>query len=552
MAERADLKSVQYRFESDDGDQILAYLSIETYTNKMTITPSAQQQAIIDAVGTAENIGVLAYAGTGKSTTLRLVAQAHPDNKFLYVVYNKSQQIEAANKMPTNVEVRTGDSLAWRYVDLVYEQRGRLLADRLSGKDPFYLTTSKEIAEYFSISRYDVIETINTKQGDFDKEKFLTIHQTISHIKKAIEKFCSSEDLEININHFNRKFSYPLEAVRDAKAIWNSIKDIEGRMKIGFPHIAKLWALTNPDLSFSLKNTSVTYDILMVDEAQDTNPVFGKVYRNQPAMQKIYVGDPYQSIYGFRGAGNEFNNVHFDLLFPLTESYRFGSALAEKANNALEKMGATEKIIGLGDDPEDLIPVKWDVILCRTNAGVIRCIFKHLEEEVKINVSATYAQDLTTLLETIAWFWGYLQEKPKLHPDLEGYESKAEILEAIDEGEETQMVVEVIGLLNSLGYESMKSSLLSLNARGKKDRIEITTAHKSKGSEWDNVMIWNDFRGPVKDNITGKETLPSFEELKVGYVAVTRARKHLSPGSLDYLVKNKKDEEEEGSDSVSH
>lgn len=507
----------------------------------MTIKPSEQQQAIIDAVGTVNNIGVLAYAGTGKSTTLRLVAEAHQDKKFLYVVYNKSQQIEASRKMPANVDVRTGDSLAWQFVSLVYEKNGKSLPERRSSKDPFYLTTSKEIAEYFKITRYDVIETISSKSGDFDKEKTLTPHQTISHIKKAIEKFCASEDLEININHFNKKFNYPTEAVSHAKAMWSSIKDLEGRMKIGFSHIAKLWAITNPDISFSLKNTSVTYDVLMVDEAQDTNPVFGKVYRNQPAMQKIYVGDPYQSIYGFRGAGDEFQKVHFDLVFPLTESYRFGSALAGKANEALKKMGATEEIIGLGDEPEDLIPIKWDVIICRTNAGVIKCIFKNLENGVKVNVSAAYAQDLLALLDTIAWFWGHLQEKPKLHPDLEGYESKAEILEAIEDGEETQMVVEVIGLLKNLGYEQMKASLSSLDARGKKDRVEIITAHKSKGSEWDNVMIWNDFRGPEKDPINNTETLPSMEELKIGYVAVTRAKKHLDAGSLSYLVKKKEE-----------
>lgn len=507
---------------------------------KEKIKPSNQQQAIIDAVGTANNIGVLAYAGTGKSTTLRLVAEEHSDKTFLYVVYNKSQQIEASKKMPTNVEVRTGDSLAWQFVNLVYEKRGMSLAARRAGKDPTYLTTSKEIADYFNIFKYPIIETINSKNGDFDKSKTLTIHQTISHIKKAIEKFCSSEDPEININHFNKKVSYPIEAVSHAKAIWDNIKDIEGRMKIGFPHIAKLWAITNPDISFSLRNTSVRYDILMVDEAQDTNPVFGKVYRNQPAMQKIYVGDPYQSIYGFRGAGNEFDNVYFDLMFPLTESYRFGPALAEKANHALEKMDAEEKIIGLGDSPDDLIPAKWDAILCRTNAGVIRCIFKKLEEGVKINVPTSYAEDLSNLLDTIAWFWGYLQEKPKLHPDLESYESKAEIKDAIEEGDESQMVIEIIGLLNSLGYEHMKEALASLDARSKKDRVEILTAHKSKGSEWDNVMIWNDFRGPEKDNITGKETLPSFEEKKIGYVAVTRARKHLDAGSLKYLVEDKK------------
>ena len=87
----------------------------------------------------------------------------------------------------------------------------------------------------------------------------------------------------------------------------------------------------------------------MVDEAQDTNPVFGKVYRNQ-SIQKIYVGDSYQAIYRFRGAGDELKKVEFGYKLPLTESYRFGPSLAKKANNALKKMEAEKEIVGLGAD----------------------------------------------------------------------------------------------------------------------------------------------------------------------------------------------------------
>lgn len=509
----------------------------------MTITPSAQQQAIIDAIQTGKDIAVLAYAGTGKSTTLRMIAEAYPDTKFLYVVYNKSQQTEASRKMPTNVEVRTGDSLAWHFVDALYQRAGRSLADRKIGRDPRYLATSKDIAQRFNIPRYFVTQTIQPKTGPaFDKDRTLTVHQTISHLKKAIEKFCSSEDLEINMSHFNEKYVYPVEAVGHAKAIWENIKDFDGIMKIGFPHIAKLWGLAEPDISYSMKNSSVKYDVLMIDEAQDTNPVFGKVYREQK-IQKIYVGDSYQSIYEFRGAGDELKKVKFDLQFPLTESYRFGPSLAEKANRALEQMKATEKIVGLGDEPDDFMPANWDVILCRTNAGVIKCIFKKLEDGQKINVPAAYASELNNLLDTIAWFWGYLPEKPKLHPDLEGYESKQELQEAIDDGDESQMVTEVLQLLESLGYNNMKLALSSLDARSKKDRVEITTAHKSKGSEWDNVYIWGDFRGPQEFPHLNLKVLPPLSELKLGYVAITRAKKHLHPGSLDYLVEEEKEHE---------
>jgi energy-coupling factor transporter ATP-binding protein EcfA2 len=504
------------------------------------IEPSKQQQDIIDEVASGKTMAVLAYAGTGKSTTLRMIAEAYPDKKFLYVVYNKSQQEEAVKKMPLNVEVRTGDSLAWTFVSSVYQDYGRILSDRKRGDDPHYLLKSKDIAQHFGFDRYAVTKSIIGEKGSFDKNYTLTIHQTVKHIQRAIERFCSSEDLEINIDHFDKMFTYPPGVVYDANAMWEDIKNLSGRMKIGFPHIAKLWALKNPDLSTSDKNSSIKYDALMIDEAQDTNPVFGKVYRSQ-TIQRIYVGDSYQAIYGFRGAGDELIKIKPDMTFPLTNSYRFGARLAGMANTALDKMDAIDEIVGLGDEPEDLFPVDWDVVLCRTNAGVIQAIFKNLEQGREVKIKAAYAAELAQLLDTIAWFWGYIQDKPKLHPDLEGYESKLEIEEAIEEGDESQMVIEVIHLLNVKGYQYLNRVLSELNAKKKKDRIEIITAHRSKGSEWDRVYIWSDFRGPKKNPHTGKDILPPIEELKLGYVAITRAKKHLDVGSLQYLVKKKEE-----------
>nr|WP_249816408.1 UvrD-helicase domain-containing protein [Bradyrhizobium sp. 180] len=54
----------------------------------------------------------------------------------------------------------------------------------------------------------------------------------------------------------------------------------------------KLWALSNP---------AIAADFILLDEAQDTNPVVLDVLRKQPA-QMVYVGDKYQQIYEWRGA----------------------------------------------------------------------------------------------------------------------------------------------------------------------------------------------------------------------------------------------------------
>ncbi|MBI9085681.1 MAG: hypothetical protein JEZ11_18940 [Desulfobacterales bacterium] len=47
-----------------------------------------------------EILKVLAFAGTGKTTTLMAVAETRPNRRFLYIAFNKSVQIEAARKFP--------------------------------------------------------------------------------------------------------------------------------------------------------------------------------------------------------------------------------------------------------------------------------------------------------------------------------------------------------------------------------------------------------------------------------------------------------------------
>ena len=76
-----------------------------------------------------------------------------------------------------------------------------------------------------------------------------------------------------------------------------------------------------------------------------------------------------------------------------------------------------------------------------------------------------------------------------------------------------------------------------------KDRdayVHIQTAHTSKGLESPRVLIWSDFRGPKKDAY-GNYKLPDEQELRLSYVAVTRAEEELDLGSLSWIEKFESD-----------
>lgn len=507
----------------------------------MTFKPTEQQQLIIEAVASGEPVvAVEALAGTGKSTTLRLIAEAMPEKSFLYVVFNKSQELEAKKKMPKNVQSRTGNSLAWEYVASVYKKNNLRLDKRFSPGEGSYLISNKEIAEHFKISSYEVTKTVMSKKGPFEINETLYPARAVSHLFRAITKFCTTSDPQITNQHFDPEYSYPEYAVSDARRMWNDIRDLNGKLKLNHDHIVKLWASKPKDLSVSYKDSTKRFDVLMIDEAQDTNPIFGGIYSAQTNMQRVYVGDQNQAIYGFRGAEDELKKIDAGIRLSLTESWRFGQNIAGPANMFLKKLECPQVVSGLSEDPGLLMPAGSmhlpDVVLCRTNVGALRAIFERLEAGYSVRVDKKYKEGLLSLLESLAWFSGFLTDKPKIHADLEKYTSMKEIQQAIDDYEESQKIQEMVHLFKERGYPNLKVALSGLSGHHTKDSIEVITAHRSKGSEWDRVQIYSDFWGYREDPDTEQMIPPSNDEFMLAYVSVTRAKKELDLGSLAYIL----------------
>ena len=67
-----------------------------------------------------------------------------------------------------------------------------------------------------------------------------------------------------------------------------------------------------------------------------------------------------------------------------------------------------------------------------------------------------------------------------------------------------------------------------------KPDVIVSTAHKAKGREWASVLIGEDFYPPKIDE-TGEQKEADPGELRLAYVAVTRARLVLDRGSLRWL-----------------
>jgi hypothetical protein len=78
--------------------------------------PSPEQEAALERYRSGEDMKLVAVAGAGKTTTLRLMAESDPKRRLLYLAFNRSVKEEAERKFPKNVEVKTLHGLAFGQV----------------------------------------------------------------------------------------------------------------------------------------------------------------------------------------------------------------------------------------------------------------------------------------------------------------------------------------------------------------------------------------------------------------------------------------------------
>jgi antirestriction protein ArdC len=329
-------------------------------------------------------------------------------------------------------------------------------------------------------------------------------------------------------------------------------------------HVTKMWALTNPDIG-----DSEGVNVAMVDEAQDMNPVFAGILRNSNGIQRIYIGDTNQAINAWRGAdGKTLADAYAKYDMPITDSFRFGKEIADRGNRFLNLLGRTERMNGRKTDksgrPVDgrIGPISNPtMILTRSNGGGIAATLDSFEKGRTVYGSKNFKDDLSAFIDNIEYMTtsatgtGYFTDvdgkqnfgKPKESQDLDGITTLDEFNKAIEKKDNNRL--NMLGkILDKYSFEELRDALdrvITDKAKLPKNRdeyVHIQTAHTSKGLESPRVLIWSDFRGPKKDDL-GNVVFPDEQELRLSYVAVTRAEEELDLGSLGWIEKYDSDAE---------
>lgn len=466
--------------------------------------PTDEQKEILKAGGRVVRIN--ARAGTGKTTTLRMLADAHADKSILYLVFNRKASEEAKSKFPPNVKVKTVHALAWGYVGRDYGQVGDFSPKDLlpyfrnHGNPQVLSKVAHDFLVFFLNSPFDRIED---GVGDF-------------------EKLLPDQTQEL----FKRRLPNIIESTRKLATRWN-------RKEKPCPHDFYLKMFHK---SGAFDRALDRYDMILVDEAQDLSGVMLDALRKCKRRITV-VGDSHQQIYGFRYAIDAMQALPSDEEYDLTLSFRFGKTVASLAN-ILIRQAKGERGFKIRGNPErasslaviDSAPWKKCAILSRTNLA----LFSNAMALRSRKAAFRFERDIERVLwQTLDVYWLENGDKSKIRSewlqsfeDIKALEEYAENCEDFQIKGMTQVVRKYAKSFPGVIYEMAEVNRDRESRTGSAGAI-LSTIHASKGQEYDTVYVDSD----VADMLGAAEKSGRAqynEEVNIAYVGFTRAIKNLS------------------------
>ena len=469
----------------------------------MTHTPTPEQLAILShTTGTDyPNLMINALAGTGKSATLKLVDKASRIHPALYLVFNRRNADEAiaaqkAGEFRSTTVIKTFNGLGhgiWAKVvgSITLDKQKtrtiwREMTDEMSRGDAAFAWTNYGVV-------LDGIE--KAKAHGYVPTTCKLPHQsliTAAELSHAMDERPTEDAMEL------------IDALltRSIKKAYDGIIDFNDQI-----YMPALFGGAFPK-----------FPRVMVDEYQDQSPVNHALLARCVKGRLIGVGDPYQNIYGFRGAKAGGMSAAVDAYsmteLPLSVSFRCPSAIVEAARwrvphfqwfkqggsvHAEEKFNSTE----FADD---------SVIICRNNAPILRLAFKLISGGRSVNVvGSELGPRLVGILKKLG---DATMSCPALFTAIEEWR-EAKLVAGSKSANDLADCMRVFAehadsLSGAISYAE--------HIFAQKGTIRLLTGHKSKGLEFPNVF-WLD-PGLVD---TARE-----QDANLAYVITTRSQNNLT------------------------
>ena len=495
-------------------------------TTKKEYEWSKYQLAIYDWIEHDQgHLVVEAAAGSGKSTTLvKCLDFISENSKVLLTAFNTDIVNELKKKVndKPNVDIRTLHSLGLLFIKKNIPQASAI-------PEPFKYDSyiKNNIRELSSINLY-------TLRG---REYF----KYIDNIKKYVDfgryYLCQT----VNDLGFIES-RYGIETIADEKEVALQVMEWGKNALETIDYTDMVWL---PNALF-LKPLGLLFDFIMVDECQDMNKAERELVLKcfKMGTRMVSVGDTQQMLYAFSGGDpesfNALKSIPNTKCLPLSISYRCGKNIVDFAKKIVPTIEAAENAIDgqvIRNVSLDIVK-DGDMILCRNNAPLVQIYNEFLKlgkksfirgKDIGNNLKALVKSTKQDVLNVDCNEDGVFV---RLYDDL--FVSRNKLMEKFDIDADTainspqiQNKLDMINALEILAEGINKSEEIIekideiFPKRDKKDGISLSTIHKAKGLEANNVFIACESLMPSK---SAKKNWEIRQEYNLMYVAYTRAK----------------------------
>lgn len=496
----------------------------------MEFTPSIYQNKIFDFIQKGVGNAVInAKAGSGKTTTLVEAMKLIPSKeKVLFVAFNKAIEQELSKRLVgyDNVDIRTYHGLGFALLRNNLGKNNKI--NVIEHKYTTFINNNIHILapDSYSLSREDMRLFKSNLKQIVDYARF-NLAESIDEIKGICKKYgitpvLNEPEIVPTILNWGK----------------NHLSDID--------YTDMIWLCIEREI----KTRTFKYDYIFIDEAQDSSIMQQALIKKcfKRGSRFIAIGDEYQCINAFAGADQDafkkMQNEPNTQILTLPITYRCPKNIVkfvcrttgveiEAADNAIDGS------INFKVNPYD--PKNNDMVLCRNTAHLVKLYMRYNRVNKKSYLKGrNIGETFKTLLHQTNQ--EYLSKDmitdgvfPRLYERLFDMINKEIAMTGVDYEDvvNTRIIADFIDSIKALEALSegiiWKDDLIrkidTIFTDDEKDGVCLSTIHKAKGLEADNVFILCPSLMPSKH---AKKEWEKIAEENLRYVAITRAKKTLN------------------------
>lgn len=519
------------------------------YVDTMTelFPPTEEQAAILSAAqSSTSSLMISALAGTGKTSTLVMLAPLLSTRSVLALAFNRKNVDDLSKVLPPHFLVKSMNSLGHGAFSSALGRRITLDSSKISKLVTAY---SKSLGGLSDDEWSSLRNTVTRARisglvpGKFPQSR----KSLLSDDSYGWESICDSLSLELTE-----------ELMLSAREVLCQSIDLALQGTIDYDdqiYMSTLFSGLYPRMH-----------TIIVDESQDLSPLNHMQIRKCNPQRIICVGDPRQAIYAFRGAdsssmekirGLKENWINLSL----TLTFRCPKNVVERQWKHAPEFRAHETAplgivldyqqeehwtISVNHNPNAaaaLPSCQPQAILCRNNAPLISLAFKLIKKRIGVNVlGRDFGKALKVLIKKVcgedeSLDVVYCAEKLK-----EWHEKEVRLARANDKEEKVGRLHDqyesLVAIIESGEVKTLKDVLSWLIElfEEKDGQITLSTGHKAKGMEWHTVLHLDPWRIPSKWARLARDEgdeIPYQQEMNLKYVIETRAKHTLILANLE-------------------